>query len=74
MAFPGVLKEEYAEIPGVQLKKKLDFQGYSTKTHVESPCFLVFDLEISNGCHTILENFQEWKLVFSKISKSTVTN
>ena len=31
MEFPGVLKEEYVEIPGVQLKKKLDFQGYSTK-------------------------------------------
>ena len=35
---------------------------------------LIFDLGISKGCHTILQNYQEWKLVFSGISKGKVTN
>ena len=29
---------------------------------------LGFDLEISDGCHTTLQNFLAWKLVFSGIS------
>ena len=35
---------------------------------------LVFDLGISKGCHTILQNFCGWKLVFSGISEGKVTN
>ena len=31
MEFPGALKEEYVEIPGGQLKKKWNFQGYEEK-------------------------------------------
>ena len=52
-----------------QLKKKQNFQGKnSVRTHVEFPWVLVFELGISKGCHTILLNFQESKLVFSGIS------
>ena len=52
------------EIPGVgELKKKLNFKGFSRKTHVLSMEFpsmglLVFDLGICKRCHTILQNFQ----------------
>ena len=46
----------------------------SRKSPVESPWVLVFDLGICKGCHTILQNFQGWKLVFSRISKGKVTN
>ena len=35
---------------------------------------LVIDLGISKGWHTILRNFQGWKLAFSRISKGKVTN
>ena len=38
------------------------------------PWVLVFDLAISTGCHTILQNFQGWKLVFSRISKCRRTH
>ena len=51
-----------------------DFQECSRKTHVEFLLILVFDFGSSNGCHTILKNFQGCKLVFSKISKDKVTN
>ena len=56
------------------LKKKWDFQGCSRKSHLEFPWVLVFDLGISKGCHTILQNFRGQKLVFSGISKGKVTN
>ena len=58
----------------VQLKKKWNFQGCSRKTHVKFPLVLIFDFGISKECHTILQNFQGWKLVFSRICKGTVTN
>ena len=35
---------------------------------------MVFDYGSSKGCHTILQNFQGFKLVFSGISKDKVTN
>ena len=35
---------------------------------------MVFDLIISKGRHTILKNFQWWKLVYLGISKGKVTN
>ena len=35
---------------------------------------LVFDLGISKGWHTILQNFQGWNFAFSGISKGKVTN
>ena len=57
-----------------QLKKKRNFQGWSRKNHVEFPWVLIFDLGISKGCHTVLQNYQGWKLVFSGISKVKVTN
>ena len=41
---------------------------------MEIPWVLLFDLGISEGCHKIVLNFQGWKLVFSGISKSEVTN
>ena len=41
---------------------------------MEFPWVLVFDFGISKGCHTILLNFQGWKLVFSRISKGKVKN
>ena len=56
------LKKKYVNIflpPGVSIKKKSGIR----KTHVEFRCG-----SRSNGCHTILQNFQGWKLVFSGIS------
>ena len=69
MEFPGLLKKENVEIPGVNWKRCRISRGGQVKTHVEFPWVLVFDLGISKWCHTILLNFQEWKLVFSGISK-----
>ena len=40
---------------------------------MEFPCFLVFEVRISQGYHTILQNFQGFKLVFSRFSKGKVT-
>ena len=57
-----------------QLKKKWNFQWCSRKSQVEFPWVLVFELGLSKGCHTILQNFQGWKLVFSGISRGKVTN
>ena len=57
-----------------QLKSKLNFQGCSRKAHVEFPWVLIFDFGVLKGCHTILQNFQGWKIVFSGISKGKVTN
>ena len=57
----------------VYLKKKRNFQGCSRKNYVEFPCFLVFEVRISQGYHTILQNFQGFKLVFSRFSKGKVT-
>ena len=57
-----------------QIKKKWNFLGCSRKNNVEFPQVLVFDLGISKGCLTILQNFQAWKLVFCRISKGKVTN
>ena len=53
-----------------ELKKKQNFQGCSSKNSCavwnfhDASWFLTLD-EISEGCHTILLNFQGWKLVFS---------
>ena len=58
------MKEHDVEILGVgELKKKLNFKGFSRKTHVLSVEFpsmglLVFDLGICKRCHTILQNFE----------------
>ena len=62
MEFPVVYieKKAYGNC-GAQLKKKLNFQGCSKKSHVEIPWVLVFDLGISKGCHTILQNFQDFQ-------------
>ena len=57
-----------------QFKSKFNFQGCLRKTHVESKWVLIFDFGVSNGCHTILQNLQGWKIVFSGISKGKVTN
>ena len=57
-----------------QLKNKWYFQGFSRKTHVKFPWVLAFDLGVSRRCHTILQNLQGWKLVFSGISKGKVTD
>ena len=57
-----------------QLRKKWNFKGCSRKTYAEFPWILVFDLSIFSGCHTILQNFQLGKLVFSGISKGKVTD
>ena len=53
----------------------MNFQRYWIKSmwkiqvHGEFRWVLAFDLEISKECHTVLQNFQGWKLVFSGISK-----
>ena len=74
MEFLGVLKKKHMEIPGGQLKKRWNFQGWSRKNHVECSRVLVFGVGISKGCNTILWNTQEWKFVFTGISKNKVTN
>ena len=58
MEFPEVLKQRTCGKSRSQLKKKWNFQGYSSKTHLEFPWVLVFDLGIAKGCHTILQNFK----------------
>ena len=55
-----------------QLKKKLNFQGCSRKTHVEFPWDLVFDLETSKGCQYFAEVLGV--KAFSGISRGKVTN
>ena len=39
------------------IKKELEFLGVLMKKSCEFPWILVFDLETSKGCHTILRNF-----------------
>ena len=62
-----------------QLKKKQNFQGCSSKNSCavwnfhDASWFLTLD-GISEGCHTILLNFQGLKLVFSGILRLKVTN
>ena len=51
------------------IKRSGIFRGVKKKVHGEFPWVLAFDLEISKECHTVLQNFQGWKLVFSGISK-----
>ena len=55
--FPGVVKQRASGKSRRQLKKKWNFPRYSTRTHVEFPWVLVFDLIISKECHTILSEF-----------------
>ena len=74
MEFPGVLKKENMEIPGVNEKRSRISKGVQGKTQMEFRWVLVFDIGISKGCHTILVNFQGWKLVFSGIFKGEITN
>ena len=50
------------------------FTGIQLILFLEFQWVLVFELEISKWCHTILQNFQWRKLVFSRISKGKVTN
>ena len=40
-----------------QFKSKLSFQGCLRKTYVDFKWVLIFDFGVSNGCHTILQNF-----------------
>ena len=51
-----------------------NFQGSSSKNNVEFPWALHFGLGISNGCNTILPNFQGWSFVSSGIFKGKITN
>ena len=45
MEFPGVLKKENVEIPGVNFKKSRISRGVQAKTHVEfhGSCFLTLE-------------------------------
>ena len=63
------IEERACENSRVQLKKKWNSQLCSRINLV-----LVFDLKISKGYHKTLQNFQGWKLVFSRISKGKITN
>ena len=54
--------------------KKVEFPWVTRKNHVEFSWILVFGLEISKSCSTILWNFQGWSFLFSGISKSKVIN
>ena len=57
------------------IKKKKGFPGVFKKNSCGvSMVSMVFDYGSSKGCHTILQNFQGFKLVFSGISKDKVTN
>ena len=56
------------------IKKEVEFPGVLMKKSCEFSWVLVFDLETSKGCRTILQNFQGWKLFFSGISKVKVAN
>ena len=52
----------------------MEFPGVLKKEHVEIPWVLFFDLGISKGCHTILQNFHGCSFVFFEFSASKVTN
>ena len=43
------------------------------KKSCETPWVIVFDFKTFKGCHTILQNFQGWKLFIYGISKVEVT-
>ena len=62
---------EDREFPGVLKKEVWKFQGSNRGVQ---PWVLAFDLRISKGCHTILQIFQAWKLLFSRISKVKLVN
>ena len=68
------IEETACENSRSQLKKMWNFQGHSRKIHVEFPWLLVFNFGVSKRCPIILQNFQELKIVFSRISKVKVTN
>ena len=68
------IEERAHENISVQLKRSGITGGSQRKNNVKFPWVLVFELGVSKGWHTILQNCQGWKLVFSKISKGKVTN
>ena len=68
------IEERAHENISVQLKRSGITGGSQRKNNVKFPWVLVFELGVSKRWHTILQNCQGWKLVFSKISKGKVTN
>ena len=74
MEFPGGLKKQNLETPGVNKKRSGISRHDQEKNSVEFPWVLVFDLGRSNGCDTIWWNFQGWSFILSGISKGKVTN
>ena len=70
--FQRCFEERACGNSGGQLKKKWNFQGCSRKTRVEFLWILVFGVGISKVCHTVLQSFQGWELVFAGISKGKV--
>ena len=71
IGFPGKLEKEHVEILG-SIKKEMEFPGVFTKTYVEFPYILVFDLGIHQG---VLHNFLDFAGVKTYVfSKGKVTN
>ena len=71
--FQGVLKKELWKFQE-SIKKVLQFPLVFKRDSCRISMGLGFWPWNFQGCHTILQNFQGWKLVFSRISKGKVTN
>ena len=56
MDFPGVLKKQKVEFPGVNFKN-VEFPALIKKKSCGIPGLLVLGLKISEGCNTILWSF-----------------
>ena len=56
MDFPGVLKKQQVEFPGVNFKN-VEFPALIKKKSCGIPGLLVLGLKISEGCNTILWSF-----------------
>ena len=63
----GLWYGRYMDIP---TKKETEFPGVFKidQLQAEFPWVFFFWTWNSHGCYTILQNFQEWKLVFSRFS------
>ena len=79
--FPGVLKKNHVEIPGVNWKRRGISRGFTKfcenffqKLMWNFHGSRLLTSEFPRGGHTVLQNFQGWKLVFSRIFKAKVTN
>ena len=73
MEFPGVLKKSMWKFQK-SIKKEQGFPGVFKKNSDGIFMGLGFWPWSFKGCHRVLQNFQGWKLLLSRISKDKLTN